>query len=239
MTRRVGLFVAVVLGCLGCAGAQSVTDAAAPLVVPQDTTLTLELRSIVNSRTAWVGEAVACVTVEPVVVDQQIVIPPGSFVRGHVTRVERPRRVRGRSQLALRFDSVVLPSGLTRPIVAAVTGLATTGPESYSAQKEAIVGPGTRGRDLAAVALTAGQWATVGSLAAVNFGESAQWGGGLAAAGGVVRLVDALVSRADAIVLMPGANLAITLEAPLIFPAHASGPVSAGSELAHMTAPQP
>src|ERR1700674_2228118 len=81
------------------------------VVIPVNTTIPLELKNTLNSRTAYVGQAVYCETIYPITLGNRIVIPVGSYVRGAVTQVVRPGRVKGRAQIGLRFDSLTLPGG--------------------------------------------------------------------------------------------------------------------------------
>jgi hypothetical protein len=205
------------------------------LIVPANTTAGLELRSIVNSRTAHAGQMIYCTTTYPIAAADRAVIPAGTFVRGRITRVVVPKRFKGRAEIAMRFDQIVLPNGTIRPIDAELVGISGTGPEAYSEHDEAIVGQGSKSKDLAGVLKSAAEWSTVGSLSAVNSGDSALVGGVLGAAGGVVKFADVFLSRADAIVLVPGTNLEISFVAPLIYPAgEVQSGISEASLVAHL-----
>jgi len=186
------------------------------IVVPADTPLGLEIRSTINSRTAYVGQPVYCVTIYPVVVDDRIVIPIGSFVRGQVTRLTRPGRNRP-AEIGLQFDKVTLPGGLTKPLRASLTGFSTTGEEEFNPEKEMIAGPRPKRHALASAAKSAAQWSAVGSMAAAGSNKGAVWGGTLGLAGGAVGFVSVLSARGDELVLAPGANLELRLDEPLVY----------------------
>ena len=55
--------------------------------------------------------------------DSKIVIPPGSYVAGTITKVQRPGKVKGRGEFFLRFDTLTLPNGVTRDFRASVSDL--------------------------------------------------------------------------------------------------------------------
>lgn len=186
------------------------------VVVPVNTLLALEIRSAVNSRTAYVGQPVYCVTIYPVVVDDRIVIPVASFVRGQVTSLTRPGRNRP-AEIGLQFDKVTLPGGLHKPLRASVTSFSTTGAEEFSPDKETIAGPRPKRHALASAAKGAAQWSVVGSMAAAGSNKGAVWGGTLGLAGAAVSFVSVLTARGDEVVLTPGANLELRLDEPLVY----------------------
>jgi type IV secretion system protein VirB10 len=78
------------------------------------TTIPLALKNTINSRTAFVGQAIYCETIYPIALGNRIVIPVGTYVKGSVTQVVRPGRVKGKSQVGIRFDTITLPNGTTR-----------------------------------------------------------------------------------------------------------------------------
>jgi len=205
------------------------------VLVPANTNAGLELRSIVNSNSAFPGQMIYCSTIYPIAADDQVVIPAGSFVRGHITRVIRPKRFKGRTELGMHFDEVVMPDGTTHQIDGDLIGVSSTGSVSYSEHEEAIVGQRSKAKDLAGALKTAAEWSTVGSLVAVNDGGSVLGGGTLGGAAGLVKLTSVLFSRGDAIVLTPGTNLEMTLESPLTYRANGNPPHSMESSLvAHL-----
>ena len=117
------------------------------VVVPAETTIPLELRNTINSRTAYVGQAVYCETIYPITVGNRIVIPVGSYVKGRVTEVSRPGRVKGKAQLGIRFDSITLSNGTTRPLRATLSSYGGTGEEGFERDESKIKGASSKGED--------------------------------------------------------------------------------------------
>ena len=56
----------------------------------------------------------------PVTANDQIAIPVGSYVIGHVLAANEPGYLKGGAELLLAFDSIILPDGTTRQIEAVV-----------------------------------------------------------------------------------------------------------------------
>lgn len=187
------------------------------VVLPASTTIPLELKNTVNSRTAFVGETIYCQTIYPVTVGDRIVVPVGSYVKGSVTQVVRPGRIKGKAQLGIRFDSLTLPNGTTRSLRATLSGFGGTGNEGFDRSESKIKGQSTKGQDAGRVAQTTVAGAEIGTITGAvsgNLGKGLAIGGAAGAAGGLIAV---LVGRGKEIVLPSGTNLELQLTVPLSF----------------------
>src|SRR4029079_14305855 len=93
-----------------------------PLVVPTGTTIPVAIINRISTKTAKDGDGVYVRTVFPVTVNNEIVIPAGSHIRGKLTEVHQAGRVKGKAGLSLTFQSLILPSGLTIDLYASLGG---------------------------------------------------------------------------------------------------------------------
>ncbi|HKR95828.1 MAG TPA: hypothetical protein VJW55_10720, partial [Candidatus Angelobacter sp.] len=73
------------------------------VTVPAGTEVPLTLKSAIDTKNTRVGDGVYCQTAFPVVVDNVIVIPAGTYVKGEVVKAERAGRIKGRAQILFRF----------------------------------------------------------------------------------------------------------------------------------------
>jgi type IV secretion system protein VirB10 len=183
------------------------------VVVPGGTVLPVVLTAYMNSRSTQVGDTFYSETVYPLWIQQRLIIPRGSIVKGTVTQVKRPGRVKGRGEMAVRFDSVLLPNGISRNLVASFKGIHGPGAEKIDRQKEVVEMDSTRGEDAGQVAGVAGQGAVVGVLADRSF-TGAGIGAGIGAAAGVATV---LFSRGRELILEPGTQFDLELKQPLRF----------------------
>jgi len=193
--------------------------AASGLVVSADTTIPLVLRNTISTRTSYVGESIYCETIYPITVGNRIVIPVGSYVKGSVTQVVRPGRVKGRGQLGLRFDSVTLPSGTTHSIRATLSGFGGNGNQGFKKNESKIEGESSKGQDAVLIANTTAAGAEGGLIVGAikgSVGKGLGIGSAAGAAGGVIAV---LLSRGKEIVLPPGTNLELQLVLPIRFEA--------------------
>ncbi len=157
------------------------------VVLPADTPLKLRLTSSVGSATSSVEDPVQAELAEAVTVNGITALPAGSAVRGHVTAVQSAGKVKGRSSLAVRFDSV-LAAG-----------------ERYAIDAQfARTAESTKRRDAEKVAIPAAIGAIVG--AAIGDGKGAAIG---AAAGGGAGAAVVLSTAGPEIALKEGTVLSL------------------------------
>ncbi len=185
------------------------------IVVPAGTRIPLELESAINSRTAYVGQSVYCRTIFPIVVANRIVIPVGSYVRGSITQVKRPGRIRGKAQLGLRFNWLTLPTGMTKRLRATLSGFSGTGKEGFNPQEAKIKGASSKGKDAGRVARTTVTGAEIGTLAGIGAHHSLEGLGIGSLAGAGAGAIWVMATRGREIVLPRGTDLELRLNAPL------------------------
>jgi type IV secretion system protein VirB10 len=175
-----------------------------PLVVPAGTAIPISLTSRISTKNAQDGDGVYGKTIFPITVDNKIVIPEGSFVRGRVTEVKQPGRVKGKAELTLNFQTLVLPSGITIPIYTSLGGI---GGEAKRTGEATAEGDSAKGKDAGTIATTAGQGALIGVIAGRGKGAAI---GGVAGAGAGAAAV--LLTRGPDLVLEPGTTIEIILD---------------------------
>lgn len=191
--------------------------ASSKLVVPAETAIPLALKNTISSRTAYAGQAIYCETIYPITVGNRIVIPAGSYIKGAVTQVVRPGHVKGKAQLGLRFESITLANGTTRPIRATLSGFAGNGKEGFRRDESKIEGESSKGEDAGKIARTTITGAEIGTIAGVgnrSVGKGLGIGSAAGAAGGLIWV---LATRGKDILLPPGTSLELQLTAPLSF----------------------
>ncbi len=203
----------------GAGAAASPVAAARPadraMVVPADTVIPLRIVNTISTRTAYEGQTVFCRTTFPISVDNHIVIPVGSGVKGSITQVVRPGRIKGKGQMRLRFDTLVLPNGETLQLRGELSGFGGNGREGFKRQESQIEGESGKGRDAGKVVRTTVAGAEIGTIAGAgthHVGEGRAIGSGAGAAGG---LIWALASRGREIVLPAGSTFELQLVTPL------------------------
>src|SRR5512135_3527137 len=68
------------------------------MIVPEGTVIPIVLTAYLNTRSSQVGDTVYADTTYPIWIQQRLVIPRGSAIRGTVTEVARPGRIKGKGR---------------------------------------------------------------------------------------------------------------------------------------------
>lgn len=186
-------------------------------LVEPGTHIPLSLINSVSTKNSVPGDRVYLETVFPILVDGRIVIPPGSYVEGTITDVQRPGKVKGRGEFHLRFDSLTLPNGTTRDFRARVSGLDGRASEELDRKEGSIKSEGNKSGDTRTVAETAGAGASVGALAGAASGAAGLGAGIGAAAGATAGLIGVLFTRGPEAVLAKGTTLEMVLDRQVKF----------------------
>ena len=189
----------------------------ANVTVPAETQIPLALENAISSKTAFPGQSIYCRTIYPITVENRIVIPVGSYVKGEVTQVVKPGRIRGKAKLGVRFDSLTLPNGVTEPLRATLSSFGGSGQEGFNRKEGKIEGQSTKGQDAGRVAQTTVTGAEIGSIAGISGGHTLRGLGIGSAAGAAAGAIWVMASRGRQIYLPPGTNLELQLAAPLQF----------------------
>lgn len=231
MLLRLG-FVAVATAAFALAQAPQPT--AAPSDTPADkqhvyfvepgTKVLLNLINSVSTKNAAEGDRVYLETAFPVLVDGRLVIPAGSYVTGTITQVKRAGKVKGRSALFIRFDSLTLANGVTRDFRARPSTLDGDQKGTLDKSEGKIKGDSDKLGDATKIATAASYGAMIGGVASGAKGAGIGAGAGLAAG-----LVGVLMSRGPETILERGSTMEMLLDRQLQFqedevPPGTSGP---------------
>jgi type IV secretion system protein VirB10 len=187
------------------------------IVVPADTKIPLILNNTINTKSAYVGEAVYCESVYPITVGNHIIIPKGSSIRGTVTQVIRPGRVKGRAQVGLRFDELILPNGTTRHLRATLSGFGSEGDDRFKPQEGKLEGGGSKGKDAETIERTTLPGAEIGTIVGATKGAPLEGLGIGSAIGAATGVILVLATRGKDIVLPYGTSLELQLLQPVNF----------------------
>ncbi|MEO8100865.1 MAG: hypothetical protein ABI811_24440 [Acidobacteriota bacterium] len=196
--------------------AQDAAPATAPpteksYLVDVGTRIPLAMVNSVSTKHSAVGDRVYLETSFPVVVNNRIVIPAGSYVMGTITNTKRPGKVKGKGEFYLRFDTLMLPNGVTRDFRGTLSALDGRASENLDKEEGVITSEGNKGGDVRTVGETAAWGASIGGLASI--GRAPGMGVGIgAAAGAAAGLIGILVTRGPDAVLAKGTTVEMVLD---------------------------
>jgi type IV secretion system protein VirB10 len=167
------------------------------ITVPTGTRVLLSLVNEVSTKRAKDGDRVYLRTAAPVAVGGRVVIPRWSDVAGTITHTKPAGHVSGKGEMYIRFDSLILPNGVSRDFHARPTG------------DEGKVEGNGKSADGRTVMEGAGMGATVGAITRGLPGAAV--GGAAGALAGV------LLSRNQDVVLRAGTHMEMVLDRDLVF----------------------
>ena len=178
-----------------------------PLVVEKGTVIPVSLITEVSTKHAKEGDGIYAQTIFPVTVDNEILIPINSYVRGRIVNARRPGKISGKAELTINFHTIILPSGLTLPIYGSLGGI---GGVAERRGEASIEGGSSKGADAGTIATTTVTGAGVGAIA--GRGKGLGIGAGIGAAVGVAQV---LLTRGEDLTLTRGTTIEVVLDRPL------------------------
>jgi hypothetical protein len=177
------------------------------LIIPAGTKVPLALKHAVSTKSAREGDAVYAETTFPVVQDNRVLIPAGTYVQGRITHVQRAGRIKGRAEVLMHFTTLIYPSGYTVLLPGAVENVPGAEKTSIKGEEGTIRQDSQKGEKIGTVAQGAGSGAVIGGLS--GGGKGAAIG---AAAGGVVGTAIALLSRGNDVKLDAGTTVEMVFQ---------------------------
>jgi hypothetical protein len=187
------------------------------ITIPEGTRVPLVLINSISTKHAAPGDRIYLESVYPVVVDGRIVVPPGTYISGSVTSANRPGRVKGRGELFLRFEQMILPNGVIRDLTGRVGSLDGRSPEGFDRKEGKITSESHKGSDARTIGEMAAAGTSIGVIAGAA-GRRAGFGAGVgAAAGAAAGLAGVLLSRGPEAILEKGTQLDMVLARNLFF----------------------
>jgi hypothetical protein len=180
----------------------------ANILVPAGTKIGVSLENGISTATAKPGDSVYFRTTFPITINNKVIIPVGSYMRGEVTEAKRPGRIKGRGELRIRLMTLVFPNGYTVDMNAEPHS--ADGDHVSTDSEGNMKGPGGTGKDVTTVATTTAAGAGIGAIA--GGAKGAGIGAGI---GGAAGLAAVLLSRGPEAQLPRGSTLDLQLERDL------------------------
>jgi type IV secretion system protein VirB10 len=185
------------------------------LTVPSGTTVMLKTLDAISTKTARVGDRVYFRSSFPVAIDNHMAIPAGTYVDGEITNLKRPGRVKGRAEIAFRFDKMIFPSGYTVQLPGAVRQVPDLENAKIKDKEGTIEQNPNTGRDVGTIAAPAAEGTLIGLAA--DGARGAGIGAGIGAAAGVLIT---MITRGDDIRLEPGTSVEMVTHRPIEIDMH-------------------
>ena len=187
----------------------------AEILVPAGTVFPVILNTYLNTKGTQVGDVFYADTAYPIWIQQRLVIPRGSIIRGVVTQVNKPGKIKGKGSIAIKFQSILLPNGVQKDLIANFHGIHGPGAEKIDRQTESVE-PGSttnKGEAAGTIVGTAAEGAIIGTIAS----RGAMGAGIGAGAGALTGIAIVLLGRNRDLLLEPGIQFDLELAQALQF----------------------
>jgi len=194
--------------------APSTSKPGSTVEVPIGTSLPLVLHNGISTHSAKVGDPVYFETLFPIMIDGRVAIPAGSYVSGEVTESKRPGRVKGRGELMIKLNTLILTNGYMVSLNAVPRSAGTGGRETVDNEGK-VIGDSDKAGDVGTVAKTTAAGAGIGGLATQG-AKGVGIGAGVGAAAGLMAV---LLTRGPDAELPRGTTVDVTLNRPILLDA--------------------
>ncbi len=182
--------------------------------VPSGTRLPLVLHNAITTRNAKPGDPIYLETLFPIVQDNKILIPAGSYVQGEILEAKRPGKVKGTGELRVRLNTLILPNGYTVNFNAIPANAGTGGNETTDSEGK-VKGDTDKASDAGTVLKTTGLGTGLGTAVGAGTGHIGRGAGIGAAAGAATGLAMILLTRGPELELPRGTTLEAVLDRTL------------------------
>jgi type IV secretion system protein VirB10 len=174
----------------------------------------LVLHNGISTHSAKVGDPVYFETLFPIMIAGRVAIPAGSYVSGEVTETKRAGRVKGRAELMIKLNTLILTNGYMVNLNAVPRSAGTGGGEKVDNEGK-VVGDSNKAGDVGTVAKTTAAGAGIGGLATQG-AKGVGIGAGVGAAAGLMAV---LLTRGPDAELPRGTTVDVTLNRPILLDA--------------------
>jgi len=184
-----------------------------PWVVPAGTRIPIELKQAVSTKNAQPGDAIYAITNFPILIDGQMMIPPGTYAQGVVDSVKRAGRIKGTAELRFHLTKLIYRNGYNLDLTAPIDQVPGSA-DTHMKEPGAVQHDSEKGKDLDRAGKAATEGAVIGSMAGATTGSFRDFGiGGLSgiAAGTLI----AVLARGSDVRFEAGTVVDVALARPV------------------------
>jgi type IV secretion system protein VirB10 len=181
--------------------------APAQLTIPAGTKVPLALRHAISTRGSREGDAVYAETTFPLVINDRVLIPTGTYVQGRISHIQRGGKVKGRAEVLMHFTTLIYPSGYTVMLPGALENAPGVDKTKVSDSEGTIRADSQTAQKVGTVAGPAATGALIGAAASGAKGMAI---GG--AAGAAVGTAIALLTRGNDVKMDAGTSVEMVIQ---------------------------
>lgn len=199
--------------------AQETTKASAPaltpgthtgaiqVTIPAGTKIPIALKNTISTKANHEGDPIYARSTFPVVINDKILIPAGTYVQGKISSIKPAGHIKGRAEVLIHFTTLIYPSGYTVMLPGSIENAPSVDNGKVKDKEGTIQGDSNAGKTAATIAGPAADGALTGAV--VHGGEGALIGAGI---GGAVGTAIAALSHGNEVKMGPGTTLEVVLQ---------------------------
>jgi type IV secretion system protein VirB10 len=195
--------------------APTATDPGKPpdtLVIPTGTEVPVALKHAISTKSAREGDPVYAQTTFPIVLNQRILVPAGTYVQGRITRTQRAGRVKGRAEVLIHFTTLIYPSGYTVLLPGAIENVPGAEKTSIKDSEGTIRQDRQTGEKIEKAAEKGAEGGMAGAVVGGLSSGSATGAGVGAGVGGLAGIAIAMLTRGADVRLEAGTTVQMVIQ---------------------------
>ena len=224
------LFVALILlSGFAAAQAQEDTKPASPpalapaashvvadeVTIPEGTHIPVVLKNAISTKSSRVGDPIYAQSTFPVVVNDRIVVPAGTYVQGKISEIKPAGHLKGRAEVLVHFTTLIYPSGYTVILPGAIENAPGVDTAHTKDKEGTIQADSNKAKTAGTIAGPAAEGGLIGAV--THGGEGALIGAGI---GGAIGTTIAALSKSNEVRMGPGTTLEVVLQRDVPVDAH-------------------
>jgi hypothetical protein len=184
-------------------------SSSAEITIPAGTKIPITLKNTISTRANHEGDPIYAQSTFPVVVNDHIVVPAGTYVQGKITSIKPAGRIKGRAEVLIHFTTLIYPSGYTVILPGSIENAPGVDKSKVKDKEGTIRADSNKAQKAAQIGVPAAEGgAAVGGLAS---GTRAGVGEG-ALVGGAAGVAIAMLMRGNEVKMGPGTTLEVVLQ---------------------------
>jgi hypothetical protein len=181
------------------------------LFIPSGTKVPVVLQHAISTKNAREGDPVYAHTTFPLVANDRVLIPAGTYVQGRIAEVQRAGHIKGRAEMLMTFTTLIFPNGYTVMLPGSVDNIPGSDNTKMKGSEGTVQQESQKGKDAEKIATAAGKGAEGGALIGALASRSAGGALGGAGAGAVLGAAIALFGRGNDVRIEAGTTVEMVI----------------------------
>jgi type IV secretion system protein VirB10 len=185
------------------------------VTIPAGTRIPVAIKNAISTKSSHEGDPIYAQSTFPVVVNDRIVVPAGTYVQGKISQIKPAGRLKGRAEVLVHFTTLIYPSGYTVILPGAIEDAPGVNKSHVKDKEGTIQADSDKAKTAGTIAGPAAEGGLIGAV--THGGEGALIGAGI---GGAIGTTIAALSHGNEVRMGPGTTLEVVLQRDVSVDAH-------------------